>query len=434
MSSSWERYNELLGFNLEEKMGSNPKEFLKTYKFDNTLSSEEKGKLELLISISKDMGNSQYEKGIKGMGSSKEAVNFFTRRIGFESVEHFEAMYLDKKYHLVKAERVSTGLISQSLVDVRKMLKSCLEDKSIKYVVTAHNHPSGNPTPSQEDLAMQQRLREVFPEVGVRYLDNVIVGYNGGKSIFDSEPYYRQEPTEEIKLEETFLSKGDAEKMVQRGGIENLALEEKISVLTQLTPFKLQGIFIEKDISDIKLTKDAKEVLSTIKSFHEDIERLYATPYNPTSITNHKAVGQAFYNIDIPGNKIAVASLSTKCQIVNITQFEQNMMLTRNILDAAIKNGAYGIVLVSKDPDLDSASQCSKREDIERVLKKAGIQVLDYINYESRTRCFSAAATEEFTVQESKGPLVNQMQQNKGINNNVEKSIIPKGRILDLEM
>lgn len=434
MSINWEKYNSILGFELNEKIGGNPKEFFKNYKLNDTLTNENKKKIELLMSISKDIGNSKYEKGLKSMGSSKEAIKFFTRRIGFESVEHFEAMYLDKNYNVVKAERISTGLISQSLVDIRKMLKSCFEDRSIKYIVTAHNHPSGVTEASREDMQIQERIRELMPDVGVRYLDNVIVSYNGGKSIFTQKPYYREGHTNDIKIKETFINKEDAEKMVNRGDIENLSLEEKISVLTDLTPTKLKGIFVKKDITDIKLTKVAEQVLNTVKSFFDDIEKLYDVPHNATKVTSQDAVAKKFYYEEIPNNKVAVASLSTKCEILNITQIEENMMLAQNILEVAIKNAAYGVILVTKDSEKNYSDQHKEHDKVEKTLNRAGVKLFDYINFKDKSSCFSTVSGNDFTVTETKSTGVNEVQQDISKNNGIANSIGLKMRGLDFGM
>jgi DNA repair protein RadC len=92
-----------------------------------------------------------------------------------EPKEHFIALHLDGKNRIVCFDRVSVGSLNQSIVHPREVYKSAILS-SAAAIILVHNHPTGDPTPSQEDIAITKRLCEVGDLVGIRILDHVIVG------------------------------------------------------------------------------------------------------------------------------------------------------------------------------------------------------------------------------------------------------------------
>jgi DNA repair protein RadC len=92
-----------------------------------------------------------------------------------ETKEHFIALHLDGKNRIVCFDRVSVGSLNQSIVHPREVFKGAILS-SAAAIILMHNHPTGDPTPSQEDLAITRRLAEVGELVGIRVLDHIIVG------------------------------------------------------------------------------------------------------------------------------------------------------------------------------------------------------------------------------------------------------------------
>ena len=89
--------------------------------------------------------------------------------------ETFHALLLDGKHRLRRRERVSQGTLTSSLVHPREVFGPALREGAAALVV-AHNHPSGDPEPSAEDLAVTRRLIEVGRLLGVPLLDHVVLG------------------------------------------------------------------------------------------------------------------------------------------------------------------------------------------------------------------------------------------------------------------
>lgn len=102
-----------------------------------------------------------------------------------ETKEHFVALHLDAKNRLLCAEIVSVGSLNAAIVHPREAYKSALLS-SAAAVLFVHNHPSGSPEPSREDIELTNRLRECGELLGIRLLDHVIVGHGRHHSFADA--------------------------------------------------------------------------------------------------------------------------------------------------------------------------------------------------------------------------------------------------------
>jgi len=89
--------------------------------------------------------------------------------------ETFLALILDGKHRLRRLERVSEGTLNSSLVHPREVFRRAVRESAAALIV-AHNHPSGDPEPSQEDLDVTRRLGAAGRTLGIPLLDHVIVG------------------------------------------------------------------------------------------------------------------------------------------------------------------------------------------------------------------------------------------------------------------
>ena len=107
--------------------------------------------------------------------SSQEVFQHYREHLGNQKKELFYVLLLDGKNRKIKDVRISEGSLTSSLVHPREVFNPIIRE-SAAAVILIHNHPSGDPTPSQEDLAITRRLREVGEVMGVRVLDHVVVG------------------------------------------------------------------------------------------------------------------------------------------------------------------------------------------------------------------------------------------------------------------
>ncbi|MBC7949663.1 MAG: DNA repair protein RadC [Chitinophagaceae bacterium] len=96
----------------------------------------------------------------------------FLRR---ETKEYFFAIHLDGKNRICCVDEVSVGSLNQSVVVAREVYKSALLSSAAALIIL-HNHPTGDPTPSREDIAITQLLKEAGEIIGVKLLDHIIIG------------------------------------------------------------------------------------------------------------------------------------------------------------------------------------------------------------------------------------------------------------------
>lgn len=106
----------------------------------------------------------------------------YRTRLGAEKREMFIAMLLDVKNRLIRDVVISQGSLTQSIVHPREVFEPAIRDSAAS-VLFVHNHPSGDTTPSREDIEITHRLKQTGEVIGIRILDHVIVSEKGYTSL-----------------------------------------------------------------------------------------------------------------------------------------------------------------------------------------------------------------------------------------------------------
>lgn len=89
--------------------------------------------------------------------------------------EHLVCLYLNTKNEVIKQETVFKGSLNQSVAHPREVFRSAVKYSAARLIL-AHNHPSGNPTPSENDIHFTQRMQECGKMMGIEVLDHIIIG------------------------------------------------------------------------------------------------------------------------------------------------------------------------------------------------------------------------------------------------------------------
>ena len=84
---------------------------------------------------------------------------------------------LDSKSKLIKDTVMSTGTVNISIVPVREILIQALKEEAVN-IILVHNHPSGDPSPSTEDIRVTKRVKEAGDLIGITLMDHIIIGDN----------------------------------------------------------------------------------------------------------------------------------------------------------------------------------------------------------------------------------------------------------------
>lgn len=116
--------------------------------------------------------------------SSREVFEHFHARLRFERRECFACLLLDIKNRILKEVEISTGGLSAALVNPRDVLKAAVAESAAGMIIV-HNHPSGDPEPSADDIGVTRRIKEACDLTGIRLLDHLIIGEESYVSLAD---------------------------------------------------------------------------------------------------------------------------------------------------------------------------------------------------------------------------------------------------------
>lgn len=111
------------------------------------------------------------------VGSPRDVYNLLGPSLREEKREHFVAILLDTKNGVLRTKTVSVGDLSSSVVHPREVFAEAIRHSAASIII-AHNHPSGDPTPSPEDIAVTRRLQEGGELLGIDVLDHIVLGDN----------------------------------------------------------------------------------------------------------------------------------------------------------------------------------------------------------------------------------------------------------------
>lgn len=110
--------------------------------------------------------------------SPEDAKEIAQAQIGDEDREVFLVMMLNTKNQVIGLHRAHVGSLNASIVHPREVMKPAILNNAASIIVS-HQHPSGNPSPSPEDIEVTKRLVEAGQILGIEVLDHVIVSYTG---------------------------------------------------------------------------------------------------------------------------------------------------------------------------------------------------------------------------------------------------------------
>ncbi|MFJ7753268.1 RadC family protein [Peribacillus muralis] len=107
--------------------------------------------------------------------SPEDGANYCMEEMRFLSQEHFVCLYLNTKNQVLQKTTVFIGSLNASIVHPREVFKEAFR-RSAASIICLHNHPSGDPTPSREDIEVTKRLVECGRIIGIEVLDHIIIG------------------------------------------------------------------------------------------------------------------------------------------------------------------------------------------------------------------------------------------------------------------
>ncbi|WP_390622415.1 RadC family protein [Bacillus massilinigeriensis] len=109
--------------------------------------------------------------------SPEDGAKYMMNDMRFLSQEHFVCLYLNTKNQVLHKQTIFIGSLNASIVHPREVYKEAIR-RSAASIICLHNHPSGDPAPSREDIEVTKRLVECGKIIGIELLDHLIIGEN----------------------------------------------------------------------------------------------------------------------------------------------------------------------------------------------------------------------------------------------------------------
>ena len=132
--------------------------------------------LKASLEMGRRMGRETWKVG-EPLTSPENVFRHFQDKFRKVKREIFYAVLLNNKNRKIREVKISEGTLTASLVHPREVYNPVIRE-SAAAVLFVHNHPSGDPTPSQEDIEITRRLKEVGQVMGIRVLDHVVIGHD----------------------------------------------------------------------------------------------------------------------------------------------------------------------------------------------------------------------------------------------------------------
>lgn len=141
--------------------------------------------VELIAAI--ELGKRVYTKDKivgKRIKTNKDVYDYFEKILIDKKQEYFYVLYLDNKKQVITSKLLYIGTINGSVAHPREIFKSAYLN-SASFIICVHNHPSGDPTPSKEDVIFTNNLIEIGKLNNIPILDHIVIGNNSFYSFFE---------------------------------------------------------------------------------------------------------------------------------------------------------------------------------------------------------------------------------------------------------
>ena len=136
--------------------------------------------LKLMAAAASRVAKGEIRRSI-ALSSWNDVIGYCRTGMAFADKEQFRILFLDKRNQLISDEVQQTGTVDHTPVYPREVIKRALE-LAATALILVHNHPSGDPTPSQADIQMTRAIVDIANPLGISVHDHIIVGKNGHAS------------------------------------------------------------------------------------------------------------------------------------------------------------------------------------------------------------------------------------------------------------
>ena len=156
--------------NLSKMAEASPKELTKIKGIGPAKAAELKATFALAARLARELGPVATK-----LSTPESVADYFREIYRGKKQEELRSVLLDTKNNLIKDDIITVGLLDRSQVHAREVFRSAIEHSAAKLVL-AHNHPSGDPTPSKADITCTRELINAGKIIGIEVVDHIIIG------------------------------------------------------------------------------------------------------------------------------------------------------------------------------------------------------------------------------------------------------------------
>ena len=136
------------------------------------------------IELGRRISHRASEREVEHLNEPRKVFRYFVDNVWDQSQEHFFACYLNVKNRLLGAQRISIGNIAAAPVDIKEVMRWGIRYKAYG-IILVHNHPSGDPTPSDSDIRLTRKFAAAAELLDMKVLDHVVIGGRKFVSLHD---------------------------------------------------------------------------------------------------------------------------------------------------------------------------------------------------------------------------------------------------------
>lgn len=129
-----------------------------------------------VVELTKRMAREIHREGLR-LVTPKNVANYYMQDMRHLTKENILLLMMDSKNKVIKDQVVSKGTVNATIMPIREIFVSAIKYEAVN-IILLHNHPSGDPTPSPEDIHVTKKVRDAGELIGVSLVDHIIIGDN----------------------------------------------------------------------------------------------------------------------------------------------------------------------------------------------------------------------------------------------------------------
>lgn len=130
--------------------------------------------IQCMLEMTRRMAKARFKTDLKWT-NPEEIAAYYMEDMRYHTQEHLILVMLNAKHQRIKDVVISKGLVDSSMIRPREIYIEAMRYEAVK-IILIHNHPSGDPTPSNDDISVSKRVKQVGELMGISLLDHIIIG------------------------------------------------------------------------------------------------------------------------------------------------------------------------------------------------------------------------------------------------------------------